>query len=94
MIGSNKRAITSYGYLYVEGRGFDGSGMCNLEVISQKGGLYWTYTMGQNEEILDGMGQSIWIWSVVNGGHHFRKEMVKSSQIQRVALESCDFKSS
>ena len=73
LIGSNKRAITSYGYLYVEGRGVDGIGMCNLEVVSEKGGICWTSTMGNNEEIPDGMGQYIWICSVGNGGHYFCK---------------------
>ena len=46
-------------------------GTYNLEVFSQKGDICWTYTMGNNEEIPDGMGQSIWSWIVGNGGHHF-----------------------
>ena len=80
MIGSNKRAITSYGYLSVEWRGVDGSGMCNLEVVYQKGVICWTYTMGQNEEIPDRMVQYIWIWSVGNGGHREKLELLTRSQ--------------
>ena len=93
MIGSNKRAITSYGYLYVEGRCVDGIGMCNLEVVSDKGGIYWIFTVGQHEESPDSMGQYIWIWSVGNGGHHFCKGKVKTSQIQRVPLRGRGLKS-
>ena len=97
MIGSNKRVITSYGYLSVEVRFGDGSGMCNIDIVSQKGEICWTYTMGQHEEIPDVMGQYIWIWSVGNGGHHFYKGTLKSSQIQCVLLEArglespCDY---
>ena len=71
-----------------------GEVLMGVACVTFKGGIGGTYTMGQNEEILDGMGQSIWIWSVVNGGHHFSKEMVKSSQIQRVLFKGCGFKSS
>ena len=45
------------GSLYVEVRGIDGIGMCNLEFISHKEGICWTYAMVNNEEILDRMGQ-------------------------------------
>ena len=37
MIGSNKKAIISYGHLSVEGRGVNGIGMCNLEVVFRNG---------------------------------------------------------
>ena len=68
--------------------------MCNLEVVSQKGDICWTSIMGQHKESPYGMGQYIWIWSVRNGGHHFRKGMVKSSQIHRVPLKGRGLKSS
>ena len=85
--------ITSYGYLSVEGIGVDGIGMCNLEVVSEKQGICFTYTMGQHEEIPDGMSQYIWSWSVGNGGHPFCKGTVKSSQIHRVPLRGRGLKS-
>ena len=71
-----------------------GEVLMGVACVTFKGGICWTYTMGQNEEIPNGMGQSIWIWSVGNAGHNFIKEMVKSSQIQRVLFEGCGFKSS
>ena len=33
--------------------------MCNLEVVSQKGGICWTYTIGHHEEGPNGKGQYI-----------------------------------
>ena len=83
----------SYGYLSVEGIGVDGIGMCNLEVVSEKGGTYWIFTVGQHEESPDSMGKYLWIWSVGNGGHHFCKGKVKRSQIQRVPLRGRGLKS-
>ena len=77
MIGSNKISINSYRYQSVEGRGVDGIGMCNLKVVSENWDIYWTSKMGQHEEIPDGMGQYIWIWSVGNGVHHFCKGWLK-----------------
>ena len=47
--------------------------MCNLEFISQKGVICCKYTMGQHEEIPEGIGESICSWSVGNGGHHFTR---------------------
>ena len=85
--------ITSYGYLYVEGIGVDGIGMCNLEVVSEKGGICCTSIMGQHEESPDSMGKYLWIWSVGNGGHHFWEGKVKRSQIQRVPLRGRGLKS-
>ena len=93
MIVSNKRAITSYGYLYVEVRFGYGSGMCNIEIVTHKGEISWTYIMGQHEEIPDVMVQYIWIWSVGNGGHHFYKGTLKSSQIQCVPLKDSGLES-
>ena len=60
--------------------------MCNLEVVSQKGGICWTYTMGQHKEIPDRICQYIWNWSVGNVGHHFSRDG-KNAQIQRVLIE-------
>ena len=82
MIGSNKRAIPSYGYISVEGRVVDRIGMCNSEVVSQKGGICWTSTMGQHEESPYGMGQYIWIWSVGNGGRHFSRYIKNSTDTE------------
>ena len=93
MIGSNKRVITSYGYLSVEVRFGDGSVMCNIEIVSQKGEICWTYTMGQHEESPDVMGQYMWIWSVGNREHHFCKGTLKSSQIQCVPLKDSGLES-
>ena len=42
--------VSPTGYLYIEGRGGDGTGMCNLEVLYQKGEICRTYTMGKQEE--------------------------------------------
>ena len=58
--------VSPAGSLYFEGLGSYWIGMCNLEVISHKGGIYCTYTMGHHEEIPDRMGQSIWIWIFEN----------------------------
>ena len=59
--------VSPAGSLYIEVQGGDGIGMCNLEVISKKGGICCTSTMGHHEEIPDRMGQYIWICSVGNG---------------------------
>ena len=59
--------VSPDGSLYIERRCGDVIGMCNLEVISQKGGICWTSKMVHHEEIPDGMGQYIWIRSVGNG---------------------------
>ena len=60
-------------YLSVEVLDGCGSGMCNLEVISQKGYICWTSTIVQHEQIPNVVGQSIWSFSVGNGGHQFHK---------------------
>ena len=46
--------------------------MYNLEIVSKKGGIFWTYTMGKYEERPDGMGQYIWRWSVEMGNTIFQ----------------------
>ena len=46
------------------------SGMCYLEVISQKGEICWEPIMGHHEEKLDGMEKYIWSWGVGNRGHN------------------------
>ena len=66
--------VSPTGYLSIEGRGVDGSGMCNLEVFSQKGDICWKYTMVYHKESPNRMGQYIWSWSVVNGGHYFSRD--------------------
>ena len=58
----------------LKGGGVDGSGMCNLEVFSQKGYICCKYTMGHHEESPNIMGQYIWSWIVGNGGHYFSRD--------------------
>ena len=45
--------VSPAGFLYVEVQGEDGIGMCNFEVLFQKGRICWTFTMGHNELIFN-----------------------------------------
>ena len=62
------------GYLSIEGRGVDGSGVCNVEFFSKKWDICWKYRMVHHEEIPNTMSQYIWSWSVGNEGHYFSME--------------------